>query len=174
MLRRFMVAVAALSLSACVSVGPNPLDTATREGVFVQDTGVVWSVEENADRQANVEYVAGKDDLTKRLESAVEAEFATSPAGSQAVKFEIDVKQYSRVGALMGNMIGGSNMVTADVRVIRISDGVVLGTYEDVWGMMASNGGIIGAMVQGISKPDVVGIMANNFTANLRARYERD
>jgi len=172
MLRLIAAACAALTLAACAT-GPNPIAPETRQAVFVEDAGVVWSVEDTQ-RLVNADYVQGKQDLVTRLESAVEAAFATSPAGAQAVRFEIDIKQYSRVGAVVGNMLGGSNIVTADVRVIRISDGEVLGVYEDMWGMMASNGGIIGAVVQGISKPDVVGIMTNNFAANLRARYDRD
>lgn len=172
MLRMLTVAVAALTLAACAT-GPNPIDAATRQAVFVQDAGLVWSVEDDQ-RLANADYVTGKDDLVKRLEAAVEAAFATSPAGADPVRFEIDVKQYSRVGALAGNLLGGSNMVTADVRVIRVADGAVLGVYEDVYGMMASNGGIIGAVVQGISKPDVVGVMSGSFAAELRRRYDRD
>ena len=172
MIRLLTAALAALTLAACAA-GPNPIDAATRQSVFVKDAGIVWSVEDGQ-RLANAEYVAGKDDLVERLEAAVEAEFATSPAGADPVRFEIDVKQYSRVGALTGNLLGGSNMVTADVRVVRVADGVVLGVYENVFGMMASNGGIIGAVVQGISKPDVVGIMADGFAAELRRRYNRD
>lgn len=172
MFRMLTVAVAALTLAACAT-GPNPIDAATRQSVFVQDTGLVWSVEDNQ-RLANTNYVTGKQDLAERLEAAVETEFATSPSGAEPIRFEIDVKQHSRVGALVGNMLGGSNLVTADVRVIRVSDNAVLGVYEDVFGMMASNAGIIGAVVQSVSKPDVVGIMSANFAAELRRRFDRD
>lgn len=172
MFRVLAVAFAAATLTACATA-PNPIDTSTRQSVFVQDAGVRWSVED-AERQANPDYAAGKADITKRLEDAVEKAFEGSPAGSQAVRFEIDVTDYSRVGAAMGNLLGGSNMVIADVRVVRVADGQVLGVYEDVYGMMASNGGIIGLAVQAATKPDIVGIMANSFAAELRRRYDRD
>lgn len=97
--------------------------------------------------------------------------FQASPSGSEPVDFVIDVKNYSRVGAAMGNIIGGSNAVIADVTVRRVSDGKVLGVYKNMVGMYASNAGLIGALAQSMMKPDIVGIMANTFAANLRARF---
>jgi hypothetical protein len=72
----------------------------------------------------------------------------------------------------MGNLIGGSNAVLADVSVVRESDGKVLGVYRDVMGMHAANGGVIGLIAQAAMKPDIEGIMANSFAQNLRVRFD--
>ena len=165
------VAATAAMLSACVSAPPNPLDTATRQGTYVKDAAVIWSVDDTK-RGDNPAYVEGKADVLAKLEAAVEEQFKTSPAGSVPVNFKIDVKSYSRVGAAMGNLIGGSNMVVADVTVVREADGAELGTYKAVTGMYASNGGLIGLAVQAASKPDVPQVMANSFATNLRARFD--
>lgn len=170
MFRAVIAACAALTLAACASVAPNALDANTRQAMFVKDVAVGWSFDD-AKNAAKDDYVAGKADLQGRLRTAVAAAFKASPAGSDAVRFDIDVKRYSRVGAAMGNIVGGSNMVIADVKVVRIADGKELGVYKDVTGVFASNGGVLGAIVQAATKPDVVGIMANNFAQNLRTRF---
>ncbi|WP_349322905.1 hypothetical protein [Asticcacaulis sp. MM231] len=123
-------------------------------------------------KAADAAYDMGKADLQARLKSAVEAQFKTSPSGSDAVVFEIDVKGYSRVGAAMGNMIGGSNTVVADVHVRRVSDNAEIAVYTGVSGAYTSNGGIIGAIAQSAMKPDIVGVMANTFANNLRTRFD--
>ena len=170
MFRKFLALVAAVSLTACAST-PNPLTPDVRSGLFVQDVALNWNVDETK-REQSPAYVEGKQDLQTRLEAAVEQEFKNSPSGSQPVDFVVDIKNYSRVGAAMGNLIGGSNMVIADVKVVRKSDGATLGVYENVTGMYASNHGIIGAIAQAVSKPDIVGIMANSFAATLRQRFD--
>lgn len=159
-----------LALTACASV-PNALDAQTRQSLFVKDAAVAWSVKDDK-KVDNADYAAAKAEFLGKLEAAVESNFRASPAGADPVRFEIDVKRYNRVGAAMGNIIGGSNAVLADVKVVRESDGRQLGVYKDVIGMHASNGGIIGAVVQGITKPDIEGIMANSFAQNLRARFD--
>ena len=170
-MRNFIVmALAAVCLAACAST-PNPIDLNTRNSFFVKQANVAWKVDESK-RTPNAEYDAGKADLQARLKGAVEAQFKTSPSGSEPVIFEIDVKNYSRVGAAMGNLIGGSNMIVADVHVLRESDHSEVAVYTNVAGAYASNGGIIGAIAQAASKPDIVGIMANTFAANLRARFD--
>lgn len=170
MFRSILAAFAALTLTACASV-PNALDAQTRQSIFVKDAAVGWSFDDakQADKAA---YVEGKTEFLGKLETAVEEAFKASPAGGEPVRFEIDVKRYSRVGAAMGNLIGGSNMAQADVSVVRETDGKVLGVYKDVVGLHASNGGVIGAIVQGVTKPDIEGIMANSFAQNLRVRFD--
>jgi SepF-like predicted cell division protein (DUF552 family) len=170
MLKKFLAALALAGLTACASV-PNPLSVDQRGGVFVEDVSLNWKVDESK-REPTPQYVEGKTDMQTRLEAAVEQEFRASPSGSTPVNFVVDVKTYNRVGAAMGNLIGGSNMVVADVRVVRKSDGAQLGVYENVTGMHASNGGVIGLVAQAVTKPDVVGIMANSFATNLRKRFE--
>jgi hypothetical protein len=169
MLRTAAVALAALSLAACASV-PNALDVQTRHSLFVKDATIAWTAPLKADPKP--EYVAARDEFKAKLEAAVEQAFVGSPAGSQPVRFDIQVKTYNRVGAAMGNLIGGSNAVIADVSVVRESDGRVLGVYKDVLGMHGANGGIIGLAVQAATKPDIEGIMANNFAQNLRTRFD--
>jgi len=169
MTRIIFCACVALALSACASI-PNPIVADVRGGVFVDDVSVAWSVDD-ASRTDNETYVTGRTDLVARLQAAVEAQFASSPSGPDAVSFSIDVKRYSRVGAAMGNIIGGSNRVTADVTVVRTSDGVTLGVYEGVFGIYASNHGLLGAIAQAAAQPDIVGIMSNNFAVNLNQRF---
>lgn len=169
---RFLtVALAAASLAACVSTPPNALKTEVRDRIFIQNVSETWAAIDGK-RAENADYLTGKADLQARLKTAVETEFKASPSGSEAARFEITVKTYSRVNAAMGNMIGGANMVTADVRVVRVSDGAELGVYKDVVGMHASNGGLIGAIAQAAIKPDIVGIMTNSFAVNLRAKFD--
>jgi SepF-like predicted cell division protein (DUF552 family) len=171
LIRNLMVALAAVSLTACVSTPPNALKTDIRDKIFIQDVNETWAVVDGK-RADNADYLTGKADLEARIKTAVETEFKASPSGSEAARFEITVKSYSRVNAAMGNMIGGANIVVADVRVVRVSDGAELGVYKDVTGMHASNGGLIGAIAQAATKPDIVGIMTNTFAANLRARFD--
>lgn len=170
-LRFLIVALAAASLSACVSAPPNALKTDVRDKIFVKEVTETWAAVDGK-RAENADYLTGKADLEARIKTAVENEFKASPSGSDAARFEITVKSYSRVNAAMGNMIGGANMVVADVRVVRISDGAELGVYTDVSGIHASNAGLIGAIAQAATKPDIVGIMTNTFAANLRARFD--
>ena len=170
MFRKLAALAAVLSLAACASV-PNPLTSEVRDGLFVKDAAVNWTVDESK-RTPNEAYVAGKQEFVTKLEQAVEEQFRNSPSGAEPVRFEIDVKTYNRVGAAMGNLIGGSNAAIADVKVIRESDGQVLGVYENVMGMHASNAGIIGAVAQAMTKPDIEGIMANSFAVNLRNRFD--
>lgn len=168
MFRKTLAALALTALTACAST-PNPIAAPARQAMFVKDVALAWNAPEPA--EAKPEYLAGKQELQERLEKAVEEAFRLSPAGSEPVVFQIDIKRYSRVGAAMGNLIGGSNMVVADVKVVR-PDGQVAGVYQDVTGVFASNGGIIGAVVQAASKPEIEGIMANSFAQNLRARFD--
>lgn len=164
-------AAACLSLAACAT-GPNPLDVSTRDGVFVKDATLKWEVKDQG-KSDDTNYVAGRDDMMKRLETAVEQEFKSSPSGADPIVFEIDVKSYNRFGAAASNIIGLSNMVTADVKVMRASDRKELGVYKNVAGIYATSGGLLGAVAQSVSKPDVVGIMANNFSSDLRRRFDK-
>ena len=170
MLKKFAAVAAMLSLAAC-GMPPNALKPAQRNAIFVKDATIGWSIDD-AKKTANAEYVAAKDEFAQKLEAAVEQEFRSSPSGAEPVVFKVNVKNYSRVGAAMGNLIGGSNMVIADVTVARESDGQVLGVYEDVMGMHASNGGVIGLVAQAVTKPDIEQIMANSFAATMRKRFE--
>ncbi|HVZ28959.1 MAG TPA: hypothetical protein VG839_01105 [Asticcacaulis sp.] len=165
-----VLGLAALCLTACAST-PNPLALTTRDGFYVKQADVVWKVDESK-RTPNAEYDAGKADLQARLKTSVENEFKTSPSGSEAAIFEVDVTSYSRVGAAMGNIIGGSNMVVGDVHVLRASDHSEIAVYKGVYGSYTSNGGIIGAIAQAASKPDIVGIMANTFAADMRKKFD--
>jgi hypothetical protein len=97
--------------------------------------------------------------------TSVTAAFATSPAGGEAVRFKIDVKTFSL------SVTGGQ--VSADVTVIRLSDGKELGVYTDVTGFQSpSGGGLLGVALQAMMKPDVVGMVSNSFAANMRMRFD--
>ena len=115
-------------------------------------------------------YGGSEADLT----AAVEKEFKNSPSGRNPVTLEIKVKNYWRVSAAMGNLIGGSNQVIADVAVKRNEDGSVMGVYQDIRGYYASNSGVIGLMVQAAMDPDIVGIMSDSFADDLRKNFDAD
>ena len=171
---RYLIALAGftLALSACATA-PNPIDAEVRQAAFVEDVSIEWLVDDADERDDNGDYAAGRADLIERLESALETEFENSPAGDQAVTFDVRIDQYSRVNNLTGNVIGGSNRFVADVYVLD-ANGETVGVYEDVVGIHASGGGLIGAAIQAASRPDVVGIMVTNFTGELRRRFDRD
>jgi uncharacterized lipoprotein YmbA len=155
-------AALALTLAACASA-PNPLDLQSRQALFVKDVATGWTYDDS--KKADDEhYQAYKKDALPRLTAAVTQAFATSPAGSTAVTFKIDVKTFdaSRLGA----------RIIGDVHVVRNADGKEVGLYKDVVGFQTSNGGLLGLALQAVVKPDVVGIAANSFAQNLRARFD--
>jgi hypothetical protein len=162
MLKRIFAALALASLTACASIPPNPLSAEQRSGVFVEGVSTNWSVEDGK-RDQSPDYVAGKDDMQQRLTAAVQQAFANSPSGSEAVEFVVDVKNYNRVGTAQTLLIGGANMVVADVAVRRKSDGQIIGSYAGVMGLHTPPAGPLGVAVSAVTKPDPVGIMANNF-----------
>lgn len=171
MFQRLFAALAlAATLAACAST-PNPIDSATRQGAFVKDATINWVMEDTRQQQ-NANYAASKTDIIARLERAVEARFAASPAGSVPVTFRIDVKNYSRANAAVGQLIGVPNALVADVTVLRESDGAELGVYKDVMGLYQGGGGLIGLAVQAASRPDVPQVMVDTFATNLRARFD--
>jgi hypothetical protein len=159
-----------LTLSACASA-PNPLDLQTRNGFYVKDAPIDWTVDD-AKKTADAEYAKGKKEVADRVQATVVSEFKNSPSGSQPVHFRIKVKTYNRVGLMMGNLIGGTNDIWADVDVVRDSDGKVMGTYASVHGMYSSNGGVLGAIAQAATHPDIPQIMAASFAKDLRKKFE--
>ena len=163
MIRKLMAVVAMTMLAACASL-PNPLNEASRQGLFVKEVGVAWAFDD-AKFAVKPEYVAYKEDAQKRLKDAVATAFATSPAGSDGVAFKITVKKFSCATT-------GCSVQT-DVAVIRLADGKELGVYKDVYGVQAaSGGGLLGVLIQAVVKPDVVGIMSNNYALVLHARFD--
>lgn len=163
MFKTVAAAAAMLLLAACASL-PNPLDAPTRQSLFVKDVSVACSFDD-AKVAAKPEYVAYKEDTQKRLKTAVATAFATSPAGAEGVAFKINVKDFSCATT--------GCQVKTDVAVVRISDGKELGVYKDVMGVQAaSGGGLLGVLIQAMVKPDVVGIMSNNYALVLHARFD--
>ena len=159
-----------VALSACSTV-PNPIALEVRDTVYVENVDIKWMYGDGKNA-GDYEYEKDKKDLIERLHSAVKTTFATSPSGPEAVDFKIHVRKYSRVNAFVGNVLGGSNHVSATVTVVRKKDGQELGKYEKVSGIHSSGGGILGAVIQAAMDPDIVGIMANSFASNLRKRFD--
>jgi hypothetical protein len=159
MVRLLLVAVAAATLAACASTPPNPLSVDSRGGVFVRDVAVGLTADE-AKREAKPGNETAKKDMQVRLQAAVTAAFKNSPSGAQPVTLRIEITQYYI-----------NSMVTADVSVVRASDGQVLGVYKGVTGMHAQGGGLLGAVIEAAMKTDYVGIIANDFANTLRARF---
>ena len=158
-LRIILVALAAASLAACASVGPNPLSPDARDAMFVRNVDVTWSV---AEAKRDEKRMSSKDyaDVQPRLAAAVSAAFKSSPSGSQGVDFKIEVTKY----------FPGS-LLEADVTVVRASDGQVLGVYKKVEGLHAESGGLVGALIEAALKTDYLGIIDNNFAQTLKARF---
>ncbi len=170
--RAMGIGLSLLLVAGCTTTTPNPLSSDTRYGVYVDSVEVSWSVDDEAKAASNEDYAAGKATLIELLQARVSEEFRNSPSGSEAVRFDVDVATYHRVGAAFGNIIGGSNGVSASVSVVRLSDDTVLGVYSAT-GNYASNAGIIGAIAQSIIQPDIEGIMANDFAEKLRRNFDR-
>jgi hypothetical protein len=167
-LRKIAAVVACAMLSACVTVPPNPLTQTAREAMFVKDVQTAWAVpapKKPRTAEQQTKYETGTADLDTRLKASVAQAFSVSPAGAEPVTFKVNVKQANP---------GFLGSVAADVDVVRISDGAILGAYTDVMGADTSggNGGLLGLAIAAAMKPDSVGIMSNNFAANLRARFD--
>ena len=163
------VASLAMGLTGCATM-PNPIADADRAGMHVAAVNLAWEAED-ADRPATQSFELEKRDIEAKIHEDVVQAFAEEPGGPTLVDFKVYVTRYTRVGAMMGNIVGGANSVTADVDVVRESDGRVVGTYNAIYGFYASNHGVIGAIAQSISKPDIPEIMAQSFAANLRERF---
>ncbi len=149
---------------------PNPIAEVDRAGMHVAAVNLAWEAVD-PDRPATQSFELEKRDVEAKIHEDVVQAFAEAPSGPTLVDFKVYVTRYTRVGAMMGNIVGGVNSVTADVDVIRESDGQVVGTYNAVYGYYASNHGVIGAIAQSISKPDIPAIMAQSFAANLQERF---
>lgn len=165
-----VIIAAAMALTACVSIPPNPLNADARQALFVKDVKTEWNLtppkKEPKKPVDPVVFKAAQTDVEGRLIAAVSSAFATSPAGAEGVTFKIEIKRFTP---------GFLGAVGGDVSVIRVSDNKVLGVYTDVFGAdtSGSQGGLIGLAIAAASKPDSIGIMSNQFAANLRARFER-
>lgn len=164
MLRFLLIATAVAVLPACALAKPNPMPAELRQTLFVKDVELAWSYDDAKDA-AEPAYVAYKADAQGRLKAAVATAFANSPAGSEPVAFKIDVRAFSCASTHCS--------VMADVAVVQISDGKELGLYKKVSGFQMASGGLLGVAIQAAVKPDVVGIMSNNFAAVLRAKFDK-
>lgn len=157
MFRRFLAAMLMVGLTACASI-PNPIDLQTRDSIFVKTVSVAWSVQSK--KPPTDAQKANDDDIQKKLRLAVEAKFKDFPSGSEPVEFNINIKKFS------------GTLVEADVVVHRISDGKVLGIYENVTGIHVSNGGLLGAVIEAAMKVDYNALISSNFATVLRARFQ--
>jgi hypothetical protein len=155
-----VLAVAVMTLlAACATIPPNPLGPDARDGMFVRSVDVAWSpvlAKRFAARLGQKDFA----DVQPRLSAAVAATFKTSPSGSQAVDFKIEVTRYIPTAELIG-----------DVSVVRASDGQVIGVYKGVVGIHAQGGGLVGALIDAAMKTDYLGIIDNNFAQTLKARF---
>jgi hypothetical protein len=164
MFKFLVVAALAATLPTCALAKPNPLAADVRQTLFVKDVELAWSYDD-AKLADDANYVAYKNDAKERLKTAVATAFASSPAGSEAVAFKIDVKTFSCAST------GCS--VKASVSVVQLSDGKELGVYTKVQGFQMASGGLLGVAIQAAVKPDVVGIMSANFAATLRGQFDK-
>jgi hypothetical protein len=157
-------------LTGCVTY-PNALDVATRSNIAVQEVAVVWPA--NTARVRDAANLEEKKLFEDTLAETVLREFKTSPAGPEAVRLQLDIIDYVRSNAVEDNILGGSSVVVADVRVIRLSDEKELGVYPNVKGKWAANTGVLGAVFQIATKTKVHVLMSNDFAFNLRKRFEK-
>jgi hypothetical protein len=159
MYRLALVLAAVAALAGCAT-GPNPLTADQRGGVFVKDVSVSLSPDEATREAGKKRYDESTKAIEDRLQTVVAAAFKNSPSGAQAVTLKIAITRYYP-----------DTMVKADVSVVRVSDGQVLGVYPNVTGIHAESGGLLGAVIEAAMKVDYVGIVANSFAATLQARF---
>lgn len=178
-LKFIVVGLALLGLTACAST-PNPLSADTRDQFFVQNTKVTWALPEEEQaievkKDANDEgqRAEGRKLLEEKLNVIVAEEFKNSPSGQTPIDFNVAIKRYDRVGAAVGNIIGGNDQMVADVVVTDNSSGQEIAVYEDIVGIRVSSYGVLGAVIQATTKPDIEGIMASSFAKNLRKRFDQ-
>jgi hypothetical protein len=157
-----------LGLTGCVTY-PNALDPATRTNIAVKEVTVVWPATYGSTPAARD--VKGTKEFEDSLKAAVLYEFATSPAGSQAVRFQLEINDYVRANAVQDNIHGLSSSVRANVKVIRLSDQKELGVYPRVRGEWAMGSGIFGAVFQLATGTKVDLLMARDFSVKLRKRF---
>ena len=129
-------------------------------------------VEEKKDTNDKGERAEGRRQLVEKLNYAINEEFKNSPSGPTPIDFNVSIRRYDRVGAAVGNIVGGNNMLIADVIVADTNTGNEIGVYEEIIGAHSSNFGLVGAVVQAASKPDIPGIMANSFAKKLRKAFD--
>jgi len=153
--KSIFIGFAAYLLVACAST-PNPLSGEARDQFFVKSTQVTWAlpekeeaVEAKKDANDDGKRAEGRKDLEEKLNLIVADEFANSPSGPTPVDFNIAITRYDRVGAGVGKV------------------------YEDVKGIRTSGGGVLGAVIQAASKPDIEGLMATSFAKKLRKRFDK-
>lgn len=178
--KAIVIGSTSLILAACATT-PNPLNAETRDQFFVKSTQVTWNlsekeqaIEEKKDANDQGKRAAGRKAIEDKLTSIVSQEFANSPSGPTPVDFNIAIKRYHRVGNAVGNLLGVSNdFLAADVIVTDSTTGQELAVYEEVTGYRQSGGGVIGAVVQAASDPDIEGVMALKFSETLRKRFDK-
>lgn len=171
--------VSALILTACSST-PNPLDEKDRDQFFLKNTIVTWDLTEKEQAREDKKDAGDKDgsraegrsELEKKLVQAINSEFANSPSGPTAVDFEVKITNYDRVGNVMGNVIGGDNdELKGKVIVTNSETGEEIAVYEKIKGSKRTGFGLIGAVVQAATTPDIPGIMSASFAEKLKKRF---
>ncbi len=164
MLRFLMIALMAIVTPVCAMAKPNPIKADVRQTLFIKDVELTWALKKEPKDASDPAYVAYRADFEPRIKQIVADAFSKSPAGADAAAFRIEVTEFSAAttGAFM----------SANVTVVRISDGAVLGVYPKVRAFQGSNGGLLGVLVQSMVKPDVIGIMSGNFAAVLRGKFD--
>jgi hypothetical protein len=171
LLARLLIASAlVLGLTGCATY-PNALDPATRTDIRVKEVTVVWpAVYTRTPAARNIDETKLFEEA---LKNAVLFEFATSPAGAEAVRFQLEITDYVRTNAVEDNIQGLSSEVRANVRVIRLSDQKELGVYQNVRGEWAMGSGIFGAVFQLATNTKVDLLMSGDFAVKLRKRFNR-
>ena len=170
--RSIFIGFAAYVLSACATTPPNPLSGEIRDQFFVNSTKVTWAlpekeqaVEAKKDANDDGQRAEGRKLIEDKLNLIVTDEFSNSPSGPTPVDFNIAITRYDRVGAAVGNILGGGNdMLEANVILTDTASGQEIAVYEEVRGIRPSGGGVLGAVIQAASKPDIEGLMAVSYT----------
>jgi len=172
--------MATIMLSACATA-PNPLSLEARDQFFVKSTTVTWDlpekeqkVEDKKDAKDAGERAEGRKQIVEKLNYAISEEFKNSPSGPTPINFNVAIQRYDRVGAAVGNLVGGNNIVVANVLVTDANTGGQIGVYNKIVGAHTSNFGLVGAVVQASTKPDIPGIMANSFAKKLRKTFDSE
>ena len=176
----FTAGIATLLLSACATA-PNPLSLEERDQFFLKSTNITWDLpekeqetEDEKDAKDSGQRAEGRKQLQEKLNLAIMEEFKDSPSGPNAMNFEVKIQKYDRTGAVVSNVVGGGNLLIADVIATDASSGEELGVYPGIHGAHTSNFGVLGAVVQAATKPDIPGVMSNDFAKRLKKTFNSE
>ncbi len=176
MSRLFLCFVVFFGLIACstqpLDLNPisNPLKGVDTQRLVASDLSILWGVDDSS-FQGNPKYADSKDAYLKELERVLIASFQRADVAEPIdVSLTFTISLYRRIGAVQARWIeGGGNTIKGTAVFRNPQDNSVMAAYvvEAVYG---SDGGLIGAALQGLADTDVESKLAEQTVQNLRKK----